>query len=154
MSKSKKIILIILVLVGAGVLLWGVVWLFNYYQYRNSPEYQAQKYLDEMEKKYREDTYGGSTPEETLQLFIAALKKGDTDLASKYFVAEKWEEWKNYFQDKNTNIENLITEAKKLKLSKKDNQRAFFTIVNEQNVVEVQVVLILNSNSKWKILEL
>jgi len=33
-----------------------------------------------------EDTYGGKTPEETLNLFIEALKKEDLELASKYFV--------------------------------------------------------------------
>ncbi len=32
------------------------------------------------------DTYGGKTPEETLGMFIDALKKGDVELASKYFV--------------------------------------------------------------------
>lgn len=41
-----------------------------------------------LEKKYRADTYGSSTPEGTLALFIEALKKGDAELASKYFVPE------------------------------------------------------------------
>ena len=76
------------------VFLAGVAWLIQYYQYRHSSQYQAQKYIDEMTRKYQEDTYGGSTPEETLQLFIDALKKGDTDLAAKYFVVDKQEEWK------------------------------------------------------------
>lgn len=34
------------------------------------------------------DVYGGTTPEETLQLFIAALRESDMDLASKYFVLD------------------------------------------------------------------
>lgn len=38
------------------------------------------------EQAMREDTYGGKTPEETLNLFIAALEKGDLELASRYFV--------------------------------------------------------------------
>ncbi len=42
-----------------------------------------QKGIKEMMKK---DDVGGETPEETLRLFIDALKAGDTDLASKYFV--------------------------------------------------------------------
>ena len=38
-------------------------------------------------KKAREaDTYGGKTPEETLQMFVEALKNEDIDLASKYFM--------------------------------------------------------------------
>lgn len=42
-----------------------------------------------LEKQYREDTYGGATPEETLKLFVAALEKKDYTLASKYFIPEK-----------------------------------------------------------------
>ena len=133
---------------------WGIVQIIQYYQYRKSPEYQAEQYLKEMEQKYREDTYGGSTPEETIQLFINALKNGDTDFASKYFVVDKQEEWKNYLQNKNINIENLIDEAQKLKLTKKDNNKAFFIITNKEKIVEVQVILVRNINNKWKISEL
>ena len=32
------------------------------------------------------DTYGGQTPEETYDLFLAALKNEDVGLASKYFT--------------------------------------------------------------------
>ena len=34
------------------------------------------------------DTWGGKTPQETLDLFIDALRKGDVELASKYFLIE------------------------------------------------------------------
>jgi len=115
-GKFKKILLVVGVVVGAGILLWGAVWAFNYFQYRNSPQYQAQKYLDDMEKKYREDTYGGSTPEETLNLFIDALKKGDTDLASKYFVVDKQEEWKGKLEQskKAENLNGFIALLEKI----------------------------------------
>lgn len=53
-----------------------------------------QKYFAELEEKYKNDLYGGETPEQTLQMFIAALKAGDTELASKYFVIEKQAEWR------------------------------------------------------------
>jgi hypothetical protein len=39
--------------------------------------------------KYKADTYGSTTPEGTLAMFIEALKKGDADLASRYFIPEK-----------------------------------------------------------------
>ena len=45
-----------------------------------------------------EDTYGGKTPQETLDLFVAALKAEDVDLASKYFMLDdslSREEWLN-----------------------------------------------------------
>lgn len=56
--------------------------------------YREQKQLEEMAKPYKNDKYGGATPEETFDLFIAALKKEDIDLASKYFVIPKQESWR------------------------------------------------------------
>lgn len=52
------------------------------------------------EEQLRNDKYGGKTPEETFDMLIAALEKGDVELASKYFVVQKQGEWlktlKNY----------------------------------------------------------
>lgn len=45
----------------------------------------------QLERKYKEDQYGGATPEETLKLFVEALEKKDFELASKYYVPEKQE---------------------------------------------------------------
>lgn len=53
-------------------------------------EYEAAK---ERAIAYRTaDTFGGKTPEETLALFVAALEKGDTETAAKYFVYDRMEE--------------------------------------------------------------
>jgi hypothetical protein len=41
--------------------------------------------LSEGENRQREDIYGGVTPQETLDKFVAALEDGDLELASKYF---------------------------------------------------------------------
>ena len=41
-----------------------------------SPEKQAERRLADLERLYEEDTYGGQTPEETLELLIAALGAG------------------------------------------------------------------------------
>ncbi|MFH1188380.1 MAG: hypothetical protein V1652_00865 [bacterium] len=38
------------------------------------------------------DTYGGTTPQETLRMFIDAMEKEDYELASKYFVIERQQE--------------------------------------------------------------
>lgn len=61
-----------------------------------------QKYFAELEEKYKNDLYGGETPEQTMQLFISALKAGDTELASKYFVIEKQEEWRGKLEESKT----------------------------------------------------
>ncbi len=41
--------------------------------------------LSDGEDRQREDIYGGKTPQETIDLFVAALEKDDLELASKYF---------------------------------------------------------------------
>jgi hypothetical protein len=41
-----------------------------------------------LEKQYKNDPYGGATPEETLKLFIEALEKKDYVLASNLYVPE------------------------------------------------------------------
>jgi hypothetical protein len=80
--------LMIIVLVGGGFFVWS-----NYlspeakYARQMKKQIEAyQKWEERYEQAMREDTYGGKTPEETLQMFIDALKKGDIELASKYFA--------------------------------------------------------------------
>ena len=88
-----------------------VLYVVNYYEQKNSTEYQAQQMLDELQRQYQEDTYGGDTPEQTLQLFIQALKAGDTDLAAKYFVIEKQKEWQNTLRNSQTtgNLDKFVS---------------------------------------------
>ena len=134
----------------------GAIWLDRYYQWRKSPQYQAEKYIKEMEQKYREDTYGGNTPEETLQFFIDALKNGDTDLAAKYFVVDKQEEWKNQLADgkKNDHLNLIIEIIEKPKTGKEIYDGAYlYTVIPDKNkVVEFTISLTKNkATNKWKI---
>lgn len=85
-KKYLKIGVLVIVLGIIGF--WGV------------PKYQDWKFnremkemAEEINKPYLEDAYGGKTPKETLEMFIAAVEKEDFDLASKYFVLSKQEEW-------------------------------------------------------------
>jgi|SRR3989344_5070180 len=59
-----------------------------------SLERNIKKTIENENRPYLEDTYGGKTPKETLELFIAVVEKEDFDLASKYFVLSKQEEWR------------------------------------------------------------
>lgn len=43
------------------------------------------------EAKWKVDTYGGATPEQTLDLLITALEKNDAELASRYYVPNQVE---------------------------------------------------------------
>ena len=84
----KKIIISILIFVAAILLIW-----IGSAAYSSWQGYQWQKETDafqeSLRKPYKEDAYGGKTPEETWTMFLDALKKGDVELASKYFVVEK-----------------------------------------------------------------
>ncbi|MDP3733369.1 MAG: hypothetical protein Q8Q91_02390, partial [Candidatus Daviesbacteria bacterium] len=86
---------VFLILLAGGVL-WAVL---NGMPYFNNLRinWEAQRLQDEWEKPYREDTYGGKTPEETYDMFLDALRKGDTTLASKYFTVEDQKKWNETF---------------------------------------------------------
>lgn len=59
---------------------------------------RIEAYTKQLVEAYKNDAYGGDTPEETLNLFIAALKAGDTDLAAKYFLLEEQEKMRGELQ--------------------------------------------------------
>ena len=78
---------------------FGFLFALNYglEKYNQSKQWQEikksaeafQKAEQELYQKMMADTYGGKTPQETLELFIAAVEKGDYELASRYFVKSK-----------------------------------------------------------------
>jgi hypothetical protein len=83
--------------VGIFVIAIGILWGIYYYR-----QWQGERAVAALDKYLQEqtdtamraamaDTYGGSTPQETLQLYIDAVEKGDYELASKYFIESKRE---------------------------------------------------------------
>ncbi|MEK7067273.1 MAG: hypothetical protein AAB950_00525 [Patescibacteria group bacterium] len=134
---------------------FAVFFAVEQYRYYKSPQHKAEKYFNDLREKYEADTYGGSTPEETLQLFVDALKKGDVDLASKYFMVEEQEKEKTYLQEMKDKglLASVIENINKLELTKNNGKEAFFVLANKMNVVEIQVILQKISN-RWKISEL
>jgi hypothetical protein len=115
---------------------------------------QAQKEYEEMLKLQREDTYGGDTPEQTWQMFLDALKAEDLDLAAKYFVVGKQEEWRqNLYQIKEAGeLENMIkdlTAGEMEKISLMGNRAEYLVGPGEE--ITAHVVLYRNPNNKWKI---
>ena len=114
-----------LVLLAGGVL-WFVL---NGMPYINNlrANWEAKRIQAQWEKPYREDKYGGKTPEETYDMFLDALRKGDTILASKYFVVYKQDNWLKTFQEyKSQNLLiNLISEL--------EQNRKFWTSQNRND---------------------
>lgn len=76
----------------ASFVIWSMLniatWLRNWQDQRSTAAIQKQ-----LEKLYLEDKYGGKTPKETFELFISALENGDVELASKYFILNKRQDW-------------------------------------------------------------
>ena len=152
-NTSKKFLLGFL-----GILLLALaVWSWGAYLNPDVREKRALvKYFEDIEEEYRNDMYGGATPEETLQLFIAALEAGDIELASKYFLPDEREKIRSYFRDIKITGEwdKVLEDAQNLRLTTKKDDEAFYTIANENNVVEVQVIFKKNQNNVWKITDL
>lgn len=138
-----------MVLVGVGAL-YGLRF-FNP-EYRQ--EQDAMRRLEAIEQEYQNDTYGGTTPEETLRLFIDALKKEDIDLAAKYFVIDRQEEWLgNLRKIKEKNMLAKMVKDLEREKSKKltGDDRAVFYISNDKRELALIIRTIKGVNGIWKI---
>ncbi len=116
------------------------------------------------EKKYKaamaEDTFGGGTPQETLNLFIAALEKEDVDLAVKYFMRNdngaidvKWKEAmeKKKEEGKLKEIAQMLKSAKEDKSASVGDGHTVFAVRQLEKIL-LEVDLSFNDFSKiWKI---
>lgn len=124
-------IVVFILAVLAAFVIWGMLqagpWLKRLQDWRAARALQNQ-----LEELYRNDKYGGKTPEETFDMFIAALEGGDVELASKYFVIEKRENWRKTLEEykKEGLISNFVVELKDTKNGWEKNQ------TGDQNVVE------------------
>lgn len=130
----------------------GGLYFLNYYF---SAEQKSIRYYKNLERQYAEDTYGGQTPEETLQLFIDALKAGDIELASKYFVVEKQGEWfKNIEKvQKNGHLDDMIEDLMRVNKSKEEVDSALFVGTNEKNIASLIISMGFNDAAGiWKII--
>ncbi len=148
-----------------------IAFLTDYYGKKSALDAAAsqQKIDEEMIQKYNADTYGGKTPEETLALFISALKKGDTTLASKYFILDEQAKWKKNLEKIDiTKLKSWATDIQIAKRIDSNESRAVFEykrkfdggVVNVQskdfNIKPGLVVQPINlgrgPNGIWKIL--
>ncbi|MBU4142898.1 hypothetical protein KJ590_02760 [Patescibacteria group bacterium] len=87
MTRKKIIIISVFILL---IVVGWVGWKYAY------PEYKTWRFLRDalnitrgIEDYLAKDTYGGQTPEETYNLYVDALKRGDTEAASQYFYWER-----------------------------------------------------------------
>lgn len=153
-----------LAVVFAGYVLWLAFLGPEAARYRETQKNLqiARNFQSAYETAMTNDTYGGKTPQETLDLFIAALKQGDVDLASKYFVLKPdgtVDEnvilgLKNIQQGKDgfgALIEALLNAKPDLEARISEDYFVFVS-VNEKNEIITEVDMRLNKYSGiWKI---
>ena len=125
MTNLKSWYGVVFLILLAGGVMWAVL---NGMPYINNlrANWEAKRLQAQWEKPYREDKYGGKTPEETYDMFLDALRKGDTTLASKYFIV--------YKQD--LSKENILystyfyySEEQKMLIKDGGNDKKYFTLI-------------------------
>jgi len=149
--KFAAVFLAIIVLVGGGYFAWKSYILRSTTQEEEQMMKAYEEYLD----IYRKDTYGGKTPQETLNLFVEALKQNDISLAAKYFMPDDTgnrKKWEDALLNANKNellkAIDLVTRAKP-KNTIGDKIAVFETHDNSNNL-EAYIELGFNGNV-WKI---
>lgn len=143
---------------GAGIVLLGVGVLFGIRSggYFFSAEYratrEAERFLKEWEEKYEQDSYGGATPEETLFLFIAALKNDDTDLAAKYFIVDAQEQWHNDLLEIKERglLEAMVRDLENRQVEQVEDTTARYFLIGNDGLSS-PLVLIKSPDGIWKI---
>jgi len=141
MQTLKKVLKIAGIIVGGtitllAILYFGLSWYGDWHFAKEIKQIEA-----ETNRPYLEDTYGGKTPQETLQMFISAVEKGDFELASKYFILSKQEEWKAAFvgAKKDDKLDVLMKVAKKASEDIKNEKPVWetknsYVYVNDENI--------------------
>lgn len=127
---------------------------FNTFMEVPRSDREIENYTKFMQKAYREDTYGGDTPEETLKLFTDALRAGDTDLAAKYFVVEKQGEMVEELEigKENGVLDLIISDISRIEISKRLDQNRHRFSTTKNNRIEFVYDFTLNKlTNKWKI---
>lgn len=111
------------VVIGIFVLYVAGMWAFKAYQ-----QWQGEKRVENLAQALKQfeaddyakamaDTYGGKTPQETLQMYIDAVEKGDYELASKYFIGDKQEEELMSFDGASKeNINNMLNVLRRVEI--------------------------------------
>lgn len=135
----------------------------SYFIWNKYFKYDQEKVYKEAEQKYiaamTADTYGGKTPKETLDLFVDALRKGDVELASKYFLLDEnlsRDKWLTLITDiKNRGyIAKLADDiSRKAEAGNLISENQFgYVLRNGDGTIGLQIDLRFNRYSKvWKI---
>ena len=151
------------VIIGVFILYVIGFWAVRYYE-----KWQAERALDRLVQAMKQDedadyrramadTYGGKTPQETLQMYIDAVEKGDYELAGKYFIGDYQEKaTSNLNISSKKKIQNSITLLKESIKSSGGYYPRDYMSGGQEFIIEnpVYIRMRLYPNAIWKIIEI
>lgn len=151
--KGKRVIgaVVAIFVLSAGAWWFNIIPVLN----QRYQEYKVLSSVEKLKQAYRDDTYGGITPAETLEMFVTAFRAEDLDLASKYFVIEKQEEYLAKMQNwvklgKKEEIAKLLDRA--VWSGESEASQDQMDVWNEDREIELSVFFFWNEESKkWKL---
>ncbi len=120
----------------------------------------GEEFLKNYEELMMADTVGGATPEETLKMFVEALRAEDVNLAARYFLLDdegKGDKWVTYLQEIKDNglMQKLADDLGRAKVDTESvvSETDYnFVIVNAEGDVVREINMELNEFSGvWKI---
>ncbi len=125
-------------LIGGGGLFFLIIIIFVGWQMkivqRVNQTWQERQFLNKVENiknAWKNDKVGGTTPEETLKMFVTAFKAEDLELASKYFVVDKQAEFL-------AKMQNWVKIGKKEEIVKSlENSRMLGTLRDDSFVADM-----------------
>jgi hypothetical protein len=145
-KKTITVLLVLLLLVG------GVYW------YRMREARDADPFAEYKVAMQRDDV-GGSTPEETLRMFISALRANDDVAAARLFMLDKYgsrTKWEARFAE--LKMEGMLTkmaddiEKNAQKSISAYETNAQFEVLDQNELVKILIVMELNKFSGvWKL---
>ena len=138
----------------------AIVMGYFYWQIFFSAEKQmtGEEFLRNFEELMKADAVGGQTPEETLKMFIEALRQEDVALAAQYFLLDdegKRDKWVTYLQDVKDSglMQKMASDLEGAKAGVGAYEKDFvFEILLEDGSVGKSIDMELNESSGvWKI---
>lgn len=166
-SKIARIFIVVVIFIIIAVLGYLAGGIVKYKIDVRKVDKSVERFQGALEEPYKKDIYGGKTPEETWAMYIDALKKGDIDLAVKYYAmgvasAGNVPVDEIYKKKQNGKLNEWIKELETLE---RDTQQSsfegksyyFYNYFNEKynQTLSSPVVFYLNPYTKvWKIVSL
>ncbi len=143
-----------LALIFAGLVVLYLVRVYQMNKQEQNIRALADALIKQQEAGYAAamaDTYGGKTPQETLQLYISAVEKGDYELASKYFIGDNQQKELESFKGATTEkVSNYLDLLRKSIPNGEFNDKKDYFSAYQPLLIRMK----LYPNGIWKIIEI